>query len=69
MTDKQRAEVAAMQAKILGEVHARIRERIHARLAELDALDVLEIRAGAGHSMSSERQDLLRQLRDMDGLD
>ena len=69
MTDKQRAEVAAMQAKILGEVHARIRKRIHARLAELDALDVLDIRAGAGHSMSSERQDLLRQLRDMDGLD
>jgi hypothetical protein len=69
MTDKQRAEVADTQAKILSEVHARIRARIQTRLAELDALDVLEIRAGAGHSMSSERQDLLRQLRDMDGLD
>lgn len=69
MTDKQRAEVAAMQAQILSEIHTHIRKRIHARLAELDTLDVLEIRAGVGHSMSSERQDLLRQLRDMDGLD
>ena len=65
MTDKQRAETAAIHAKLT----AIARQNIHARLAELDALDVLEIRAGAGHSMSSERQDLLRQLRDMDGLD
>jgi hypothetical protein len=65
MTDKQRAETAAIHAKL----STLARQNIQTRLAELDALDVLEIRAGAGHSMSSERANLLRQLRDMDGVD